>query len=314
MQNQVQFGIRLPEFPLDGSNARNFRNQLVAYMDGVHQGFDSAWVADHFFPWLGSVDQREPTLEALTSLTYLMGRYPGLTFGSIVLAQSYRPPALLAKMVASMVTLTQGQFILGLGAGWKENEYHAYGYDFPSPGRRVDQLDEAVQVIRKMWTEDSPTFHGKYYHIEGAYCQPRPDPIPPILIGGSGRKKTLRVVAKYADMWNASGGTAEHYAEVLSVLRQHCQQVGRDYDTIVKTWLCDCVAVASTSEQARQIAQQSPMCRGPRTVTGTPEEVAQQLQAFIDQGCSHFMLRFADFPNQEGTKLFKQEVLPRLRG
>lgn len=312
MPSPVQFGLRLAEFPFDQSSGESFRDQLFGYLDGIHSHFASAWVADHFFPWMASVDQSAVTLEAMTTITYLMARYPSLKIGSIVLSQGYRQPALLAKMGATLQTLSGGRFILGIGAGWKENEYLAYGYDYPSTGTRIDQLEEAVQVIRRMWEDDQPTFKGRYYQIQDAYCKPRFDPAPPILIGGGGRQKTLRVVAKYADWWNIPGGTPENYQEVLGVLRQHCQEVGRDYESIVKTWLSDCVAIAPTRGEAENLAQASPLC-GKDAVIGTPGEVAAYLQRFVDLGVQHFMLRFADFPRTNGALLFVKEVLPRFQ-
>jgi alkanesulfonate monooxygenase SsuD/methylene tetrahydromethanopterin reductase-like flavin-dependent oxidoreductase (luciferase family) len=312
MSKNIQFGLRLAEFPVDQSSGVQFRDQLFAYLDGIHEHFVSAWVADHFFPWLSSLDQSVDTFEAIATISYLMARYPTLKIGSIVLSQGYRQPALLAKMGSTLQTLSNGRFILGIGAGWKENEYRAYGYEYPSTGVRLAQLAEAVQVIRKMWTEEQPAFQGKYYQIENAYCKPRFDPAPPLLIGGGGKQKTLRIVAEHADWWNFPGGSPEHYQDLLNTLREHCQAVGRDEHMIVKTWLSDCVAVAASSQEAEQLAQASPL-NGSGTVKGTPNEVAAHLQRFVDLGVTHFMLRFADFPKTEGALLFAKEVLPRFQ-
>ncbi len=152
----VTFGWRIPDFPVDGSSAEEFRAQIFNYLDVLHGHFETAWVGDHFFPWMDSLDQRTDTIEAMTTLTYVLGKYPRMKGGTIVLSQGYRPPALLAKMAANLQWLSGGRFILGIGAGWKENEYRAYGYDYPSTGTRIAQLEEALQVIRKMWSEDPP--------------------------------------------------------------------------------------------------------------------------------------------------------------
>ena len=313
MSTAVHFGYHIPAFPADGSQGASFVAQIVASLEALQGQFTSAWVSDHFVPWAEFQDPMTDTLECWTTLTYLAGKFPAFTYGAMVLGQSYRPPALLAKMAATLQTISGGRFILGIGAGWKQDEYLAYGYDFPAAATRIQQLAEAVQVIRMMWTQARTTFHGDHYHVEDAICEPKPDPIPPLLIGGGGKKLTLRIVAQYADWWNISGGTPARYRELLDVLRTHCEQVGRDYDSIVKTWSCECMAIAPTAEAARQMTLTSPYYKPGEAIIGTPDEVCAQLQRFIDLDVRHFILRFADFPNTDGSRLFAQEVIPRLR-
>ena len=307
----ITFGFRVPDFPTDGSTFKQFRDQIYRNMDAVQPGLDSAWVADHLFPWMPTMDQTTATPEGWTMIAYLAGRYPRMTLGSIVLCQAYRSPALLAKMAASLQEMSDGRLVLGIGAGWKENEYRAYGYDFPPVPTRLDQLEEAVQIIRKMWSEDSPSFSGKYYSIDNAYCQPMPDPQPTLLIGGGGRKRTLRIAAQYADWWNFPGGTADNYQELLSVLQEHCTAIGRDYASIRKTWCSDCVAVAETHDEAVRQAQASRFYKEEGSIVGTPDEVAAQVRRFVDMGASHFIFRFADFPSTAAAELFIKEVIPQ---
>ena len=312
MNKLVKFCWRVPDFPLDGTRGYEFRDQILACLDELQETFDSAWVADHFVPWYSAMEPSAATLEAWTALTYLAGRYPHLLFGTSVLSQSYRPPALLAKMGAILQTLSNGRFVLGIGAGWKEDEYQAYGYDYPPISTRIEQLSEAVKIIRLMWTEPRATFHGRYYHVEGAICEPKPDPLPPILIGGGGKKLTLRVVAEQADWWNFPNCTVERYTELLGFLRGHCEAVGRDFTNITKTWSSECVAVAPTMEKAEQIAKASPFFKLGPPIFGTPEEVADRLRPYADLGVQHFMLRFADFPKTDGAQMFAREVAPLL--
>src|SRR5207249_11926712 len=139
------------------------------------------------------------------------------------------PPSLVAKMAASLKSLSGGRFVLGYGAGWKGDEYVAYVYDFPSPATRIAMLEEGLQVIKAMWRDTPATFHGQYYHIEQARCEPRPDPLPPIMIGGDGEQLTLRVVARHADWWNCYSRTSEIAHHKLTVLKQHCAAEGRDF-------------------------------------------------------------------------------------
>jgi alkanesulfonate monooxygenase SsuD/methylene tetrahydromethanopterin reductase-like flavin-dependent oxidoreductase (luciferase family) len=311
MADQITFGFRAPDFPTDGATFKQFRDQIYRNLDAAQGGMGSAWIADHFFPWMMSVNQATATPEAWTMIAYLSGRYPSMTFGSIVLSQAYRNPALLAKMGASLQELTDGHFVLGLGAGWKENEYRAYGYDFPAVGTRISQLEEAVQIIRAMWSDDAPSFQGKYYQIDKAYCQPRPDPQPPLMIGGGGRKRTLRIAAQYADWWNFPGGTRENYQDLLNVLKEHCLAVGRNYADIRKTWCNDCVAVAPTHAAALAQAQASRFYSPETSIVGSPDEVAAQVRGFVDMGVSHFIFRFADFPSTAAVELFIKEVVPQ---
>jgi alkanesulfonate monooxygenase SsuD/methylene tetrahydromethanopterin reductase-like flavin-dependent oxidoreductase (luciferase family) len=307
----VQFGWHVPSFPTDGSSGPQFVRQIADVLGRVQDKFDSLWMDDHFWPWATWQDPATPYLEAMTTISYLAGAFPNIRIGSHVFCQSYRNPGLLGKMAANLQLLTGGRLIFGIGAGWMEREYKGYGYDFPSPGVRLAQLEEAIQLIKTLWTETPATYHGKYYHIENAYCEPKPDPVPPILIGGGGEQKTLRLVAQYADWWNFPGGTLETYTQKLGVLRQHCDAIGRDFDSIVKTWSAECVAVAPTEAEARRIHAAAPFPNPP--ILGTPEQVAEQLQGFVDVGVRHIIVRAVDFPSPDGFQLFAEEVIPRLQ-
>jgi alkanesulfonate monooxygenase SsuD/methylene tetrahydromethanopterin reductase-like flavin-dependent oxidoreductase (luciferase family) len=306
----VTFGWRIPDFPVDGSNAETFRAQIFETLDVLDGHFSTAWVGDHFFPWMDTLQQTTDTIEAWTTITYVLAKYPRMQGGTIVLSQGYRPPALLAKMAADLQWLSGGRFVLGIGAGWKENEYRAYGYDFPSTGTRIAQLEEALQVIRKMWSEDAPSFSGKHYSVQDAYCFPRPNPLPPLLVGGAGRKKMLRLVAQYADWMNFNNVSVEEYSELLGVLAEHCQAVGRDPAQIVRTYSSECVAVASTRAEVERSLAESPFRDGDK-LAGTPDESAAKIRAFADLGVQHFILRFPDFPRTGMAEQFIREVLPR---
>jgi alkanesulfonate monooxygenase SsuD/methylene tetrahydromethanopterin reductase-like flavin-dependent oxidoreductase (luciferase family) len=268
------------------------------YIEALYPHFDTVWVEDHF-QW-----ESRPVLEAMTTLTYLAGRHERFRFGHIVLGQSYRNPALTAKMAANLQLMTGGRFILGLGAGWKEDEYRAYGYPYPPAGERIDQLEEAAQIIRALWTQTPANFQGKYYSIENAECQPQPDPPVPFLIAGGGEKKTLRVVAKYADWWNHNYCTAEEYAHKQQVLSDHCRELGRDPQSIVHTYYG---FVQFLDEHAEP--EQRPF----HVIAGTQDEVTRELEAFIKLGVKHFQFRILDFPKMDGLHTFIEKVLPRLR-
>jgi alkanesulfonate monooxygenase SsuD/methylene tetrahydromethanopterin reductase-like flavin-dependent oxidoreductase (luciferase family) len=308
----VKFGLRFPEFATDGAPVERLVEQGHRLLEAGRGQFNSAWVSDHFLPWFKKFPAETENLEGLTTLIYLAGKYPDYTFGNIVLAQSYRPPALLAKMATTLQAISGGRFVLAIGAGWKEDEYRAYGYDFPPAAIRIQQLAETAQIIRLMFTEPVATFHGRHYHIENAICEPKGNPPPPLMIGGSGRKLTLRVAARYADWWNG-GGDARSYSEVLEVLRGHCRDVGRDYDSLVKTWHGACVAIAPTHAAALKLAEAHPFYDANSAIVGTPDEVTTQLRRLTDLGAEHFILRFADFPATNGVELFAREVIPWFR-
>jgi alkanesulfonate monooxygenase SsuD/methylene tetrahydromethanopterin reductase-like flavin-dependent oxidoreductase (luciferase family) len=262
--------------------------------------FDTVWVEDHF-----QADKR-PLLEALTTITYLIGRHEGMRFGHLVLSQSYRNPALLAKMAAICQVMSNGNFILGIGAGWKEDEYRAYGYDYPPASVRIAQLEEAVQIIKLMWTESPASFEGRYYRIENAECQPQPRPVIPMFIAGGGEQKTLRVVARHADWWNVPFIGPEEYAHKKAVLFERCREVGRDPQEIKLTYY----GIVSIAEDESKIQRRHDV----GLVAGTPDEVTGTMERFIELGVTHFQLRFMDFPSTDGLELFISKVLPRIMG
>ena len=307
----LQFGWHMPSFPVDGSDGPHFVEQIDRTLGRLTGHFDSIWVDDHLMPWAGWQSNDTPYLECMTTITYFAARYSALRFGASVLCQSYRNPGLLAKMAANLQLLTGGRFIFGIGAGWMEEEYAAFDFDFPRAAVRIAQLEETVQIVRKLWTESPASFQGDHYRIDNAYCAPRPDPLPPVLIGGGGEQLTLRVVAKHADWWNIPGGSYANYVHKLNVLRSHCAAVGRDYDTIVKSWSAEAVAVAATTADAQRIADASPYANHP--IIGTPAQVAAQLQPFVDAGVRHLIVRLLDFPHTDGIDLFVRAVMPRLR-
>jgi alkanesulfonate monooxygenase SsuD/methylene tetrahydromethanopterin reductase-like flavin-dependent oxidoreductase (luciferase family) len=307
---RLKFGWHIHSFPTDGSSAADFVEQITAVLRELPDVFDSAWMDDHFWPWASWQAPETPYLECATTLAYLAGAFPNLKYGSSVFCQSYRHPGLLAKMVATLQTLTKGNMIFGIGAGWMEREYRAFHIDFPAPAVRLAQLEETLKIVKLLWTQTPATYAGKYYSITNAYCEPKPDPIPPILIGGGGEQLTLKLVAKHADMWNIPGRSLENYAHKLDVLRCHCDAVGRDYNSIVKTWSAECVAVGETEADAKRILEATPYNNNP--IGGTPAQVAEQLQRFVDLGVEYLIVRAVDFPNPRGIKLFAEEVVPLL--
>jgi alkanesulfonate monooxygenase SsuD/methylene tetrahydromethanopterin reductase-like flavin-dependent oxidoreductase (luciferase family) len=302
---KIQFGWQLPtgkqRMPPVGIVYATHVRQIL---DLIHGRFHSAWMPDHL------MDGQKEIPEALETLSYLAGLYPQLHFGTVVLAHSYRNPALLAKMAATLQQLSGSRFIMGIGAGWKADEYHAYGYEFPRAATRVGQLAEVVQICKALWDpkQSTATFDGRYYKIDNAVCQPKPDLAPPIMIGGGGEKLTLRVVAEHADWWNLPGATAQEYARKLNILNRYCREIGRDPAGIRKTWMGVASIVESRSKAEEQL-ENYPIWPGDVPLVGTPADIRRQLQAYIELGVDLFILAFADEPRPAGINLFIDHVI-----
>ncbi|HEU5088588.1 MAG TPA: LLM class flavin-dependent oxidoreductase, partial [Roseiflexaceae bacterium] len=201
----IQCGWHMPSFAADGGDNAAFVGQIHATLEHIEGKLDSVWVDDHLIPWAAWQPKDTPALECMTTIAYFAAAYPQLKFGSSVLCQSFRNPGLMAKMAANLQLLTGGRFLFGIGAGWMEQEYHSYNYPYPAAAVRIKQMEEAIEIARRLWTTSPASFEGAHYRIEHAFCEPRPDPVPPILIGGGGEQLTLRAVARYADWWNLPG-------------------------------------------------------------------------------------------------------------
>ncbi len=198
--------------------------------------FEHAWVFDHFMPIAGA-DPSGPCLEGWTLLAALAAQTERLRVGVMVTGNTYRHPAVLANMGATIDVISNGRLDFGLGAGWNELEHSAYGIPLYAPGERIARFAEACEVIKLLWTEKAPDFNGQYYQLKGAFCEPKPvqKPHPPFVIGGGGERKTLRVTAQYADIWNYGGGPVEEFRHKNVVLNEHCAAIGRDPTTIVRS-------------------------------------------------------------------------------
>jgi alkanesulfonate monooxygenase SsuD/methylene tetrahydromethanopterin reductase-like flavin-dependent oxidoreductase (luciferase family) len=288
----VDFGLMLrPTQP--GTSLDEVHKYNLRCIDALTAGFTTLWLEDHL-QW-GETD----VFESLSTLSFLAAQFPHLRVGTLVLDQSYRNPALLAKMAANLQFLTGGRLILGLGAGWKEDEYRAYGYPFPPLKTRFAQLEEVIQVLRALWTTQPATFVGNYHQVRDAYCKPQPSPVIPLLIGGGGERRTLAIVARYADWWNYNSSPVEEYAQKLGILKEHCARIGRDPAEIGLTYL----STLSVSEDPAKVV------RHPQKhyIAGNAAEVTRELERFCDLGVTHFMFRILDV---ESLEHFVATVVP----
>ncbi len=252
--------------------------------------FDSLWIADHFYGFDAKTD---PFMEAWTTLTWLAARHPNVELCHHVLGHGYRPPALTAKMAATLQVFSGGRFVLGIGAGWREDEYAAYGYPFPKASVRFAQLEEVVQICRLMWTEDEPTFEGEHFQIRGASAPPLPDPIPKICIGASGEKVGLPLVGRLADRWNGSArGTDADWTRRLDIVRRSAEEAGRDPSEI---------EVSTTLE--RPLPESD----------ADSEKLLEELSHRAELGLQHAVMDFGNPRSTEPILRFVEQVITPLR-
>jgi alkanesulfonate monooxygenase SsuD/methylene tetrahydromethanopterin reductase-like flavin-dependent oxidoreductase (luciferase family) len=284
---------------------RDFLKDVHRACDIASQSFDSLWTSDHLN--YGS----EFRVECWTLLTWIAARYPGPRLGTVVLCNGFRNPALMAKMAASIQELSEGRLILGYGAGWHEGEHRAYGYDYPTPGRRIDMFEEGVEIMKRMWTDSPASFSGRYYTVDAVHCEPRPDPLPILMLGGAGERKTLRVVAKHADWWNMTMGTPEALQHKLDVLRGHCEAVGRDYDSIRKT-LAPRFYIHKVHSKALEMAGDKANDSS-AVIAGDPAAVREKLMELVELGFDYSIATFPQLQELDDMKLFAEEVMPYFR-
>lgn len=281
-------------------------------------GYDTAWTFDHFFPILS--DPSGPCFEGWIALTALAAETSRVQAGVLVSGNTYRHPAVLAKMAATLDHITGGRLIMGIGAAWFELEHNAYGIPFQTTAERIHRLDEAAEIIKRLWTEKQVTFEGRYYQLKDAYCEPKPvqQPRPRIMIGGSGEKLMLRVIARRADIWNTFG-SPELFRHKIEVLREHCAAVDRNFDGIEVSWAGAALVTDSRAEKdelLRRFAAAFGITREqyePGALVGSASEVRDRIAQFIDVGVTHF-IPIANTPfNHESIRRFAEEVIPAFR-
>src|SRR5205809_1215703 len=315
----LQFGVSLPQ----GWNMdlASIKDPVEAYeaMTRVAQtadevGFDSVWLVDHFHTV--PHPSQEVTFESWTTTAALARDTKRIRVGQTVTCNGYRNPALLAKMASTVDVLSHGRLNFGIGAGWFEHEYRAYGYDYPGATDRLRRLGEAVQVILAMWTQEEAVFEGTYYQVRGAINQPKgvQEPHIPLLIGGGGEKVTLRLVAQYANACNI-GGDIPTIKHKLALLKQHCEQLGRDYESIKRTTLIDDCVIAETEADvlAKLTFQERDNLEALRQtwLIGTPEQIRERLAEYEEAGIQELIVRFVDAAQLEPVRLFARECIQR---
>jgi F420-dependent oxidoreductase-like protein len=283
-------------------------------------GYDHLWVYDH----VETVPRREPThmFEAFTMLAALAQHTTTIKLGQMVTCAAYRNPGLLAKEAACVDVFSDGRLILGIGAGWYEREYQAYGYDFPSAGTRLAILEETVEVIKLLWTEETTTYNGKHLTFDGAYCDPKPiQNLPELWIGGGGEKVTLKIEARHADKTNWQTGL-DAFKRKSGLLEQYCDEIGRDFASITRTHGPDCRVFDCEADLKKWLdspgggslwGRGDPVEYVRDNFVGTVEQVGEKVQGYVDAGCGEFVLWFRDYPESASLEAMINDVAPKIR-
>jgi F420-dependent oxidoreductase-like protein len=299
--------MRFAMWPGPGSRWSNVL-ELCQYTESI--GWDGIWFSDHFMP--NAADVSGPVNESWTMVAALAAAVPRVRIGTLVSGNTYRHPAVLAKMAATIDQISGGRFVLGLGAGWQENEHNAYGIPFYTLGGRLRRLEEACQVIKGLFEHERTTFSGRYYTLTEAPLVPKPVQKPlPLLIGGGGEQKTLRIAARYANEWNV-WGTAELMRHKMSVLDQRCAEIGRNPAEIARS------AVALLALSDDEAVVQRARGTGRPVIAGNTDQVKQQIRDYVDAGVDEIIIPDFNLGPMESKKetyeRFIKEVAVEFRG
>ena len=310
----MQFGYQNPSFKWPSGEYAIWEETKKAALWAEANGFDSFWVMDHFIqlPMLGAAD--EPFMEGWSTIAALAAVTSKIRLGTLVTGVPYRNPALLAKMISTIDIISQGRVFPGIGAGWFDTEFNQYGYEFVEPPyKRIKAMREALIVMKKMWTEERASFEGEFYTIREAMLEPKPvqKPHPPILIGGGGKNYTLRYLAELGDACNLFGGF-DAVQESLNALKQHCADLGRDYDEILKSKY-DVYFVRETAAEIEAIPWTAQINDGGFGMAGSVEQVIDRINTLSGMGIEYITLAAAG-NDEETKKLLTEKVMPACEG
>jgi F420-dependent oxidoreductase-like protein len=286
----VLFGFHMPNYTYPGVPAERLFDRVIEQARAAEDaGFDLVTVMDHLYQIRGVGPETDPMLEAYTTLAALATRTSRVKLGTLVTGVTYRNPALLAKEVTTLDVISKGRALLGIGAAWNEDEHVGYGFEFPRIARRMDRLEEAVTIAKLMFTEERPSFEGKFYRIERALNVPRPIQPggPKILIGGGGEKRTLRILAKHGDIGHWFGGPLEDLKRKKDVFEEHCAAVGRNPSDVTLTIGVGVILVKDENE-AKPLLDRVPPERRAMIRALNVDQAAEFLRPYIDAGFGGF--------------------------
>jgi len=314
----VKFGVFLPFYAFPKNQKEIFSLIKSTVLECENLGYHSVWFDDHLMSSDWEILEPWTTLSALSSITSMV------RLGTMVSSITHRNPALLAKMAASFDVISNGRLEFGVGAGTGEIEHEAYGFDFFKPKIRIEHLVESLEVIKRLWTQDTANYQGKHYVLKDAVCLPKPvqKPYPPITVGGSGDMVLQKATAPFADRLDFGFiPSIEVYKRKLEILEKQCRKIGRDFGEIEKScWPGAQVLIAENEGQLREkIIQKNVLAISEEefkqiNLAGTPAQIRERLQVYVDLGVSCFMLYFAELPRVEGLRLFAETVMKPISG
>lgn len=299
------FGYHMPNFTYPGVPRERLFDRVVELACAAEgSGFALVTVMDHFYQIKGVGPETDPMLEAYTTLGALAARTSRVKLGTLVTGVTYRNPAVLAKQITTLDVISHGRALLGIGAAWNEDEHRGYGVDFPPIRERMDRLEDAVTIARLMFTEDRPTFEGRYSRIDRALNSPRPIQPggPKILIGGGGEQRTLRIAARHADLTHWFAASLDQLRHKTEVLERYCEGIGRDPSTIERTIGSPFLLVEHERDAEAALARLSPERRATAHVA-TPAQAAEGLRPYVEAGFSGFTFGNTALPDEASIQL-----------
>jgi len=311
MSRPVRFGITLPQIKRSWQEART---AAVAFDE---LGFDSAWVCDHLY---GVPLPTLPILEAWSQLAAVAAVTERIELGTLVTPPFFRNPAVLAKQIATVDHISNGRVIAGLGAGWFEAEFTAYGCEFPALGARMKALEEEIRILKAMWTEERATVSGEHFSVRDAICEPKPVRRPPILIGGGGEKVLMGIVARHADVWNNLAVFQAELGSKVAAVRRRCEEEGRDPESLEISQQC-VVVLAEDEEAAKASLEKAKKIYGGHMggaleehgIWGHPQAVVDRIGRHVELGCTTFLIEFFGRDTTVPARLFAEKVMPAFR-
>ncbi|MCH8131208.1 MAG: TIGR03560 family F420-dependent LLM class oxidoreductase [Deltaproteobacteria bacterium] len=311
MSRPIRFGATLPQIKRSWDEARATAIELDRL------GFDSVWVCDHLY---GVPQPNLPILEAWTLLSAVAAVTQNVKLGTLVTPPFFRNPAVLAKQIATLDHISDGRAAPGFGAGWFEPEFTQYGLPFPKLGDRLAALEEAVEIMKRMWTEEKVTFEGSHFQVRDVMCEPKPESPPPVLIGGGGERVLMGIVARHADVYNNMAVFQADLPRKVEALRRRCEEVGRDFDEIEISQQC-LVVISEDEDTARAHLAKAKQIYGGHMgagleehgIWGTPEQVIERIERHRALGVTFFPIEFFGRDTREPAQLFAEAVMPAFR-
>ena len=307
-QQPLHFGVTLPQIK------RTWEESARAAKAFDELGYDSVWVCDHLY---GIPAPENDILEAWSQLAAVAAITDHVELGTLVTPPLFRNPAVLAKQIATIDHISGGRVIAGLGAGWFQDEYEGYGIEFLSTPDRMVALEESLELMKLMWTQDEVTYEGRFTKAKGVHCAPKPESPPKILVGGSGEKILMGIAARHADIWNNLEVTQGELAQKVAALHRRCEEHDRDPSTITVSQQCT-VVLASDETSAKENIERAKKIYGGHMggaieesgIWGTPEQVVEHINRHVEMGCTMFVFEFFGRDTTEPAALFAEQVMP----